>query len=77
MKDFFEKVDLEKFCSRREKNTPKTKKKQLKNYPVSKVLTQLAHIIWPPTARQRYAIQWRIAGGPLVARCFVLAGNTL
>ena len=37
--------------------------------------SQLAHIVGPPTARQRYAIQWRIAGGPLVARRCVLAGR--
>ena len=36
---------------------------KLLNYPTS----QLAHNVGPPTARQRYAIQWRIAGGPLVA----------
>ena len=37
-------------------------------------LSQLEHVVWPPTARQQNAILWRIAGGPLVAHCCVLAG---
>ena len=43
----------------------------------SAVRQSLAHIVGPLTARQRYAIKWRIAGGPLVARCCVLAGREL
>ena len=39
------------------------------------VRTQLAHILGPPTTRQRYAIQWRIAGGPSMARCCMLDGD--
>ena len=33
----------------------------------------LAHNSGPSTAHQRYAIEWRIAGGPLMARRCVLA----
>ena len=39
--------------------------------------TQLANIVGPPTARQRYATQKRIAGGLLMVRCCVLAGRPL
>ena len=35
---------------------------------------EVTTIVGPPTAHQRYAIQWRIACGPLVAHCCVLAG---
>ena len=45
--------------------------------PIHVQLTQLAHNSGPLTARQRYAIQWRIAGGPLVARRCVLAGYSV
>ena len=36
--------------------------------------SQLAQIVGPQSARQRYAIQWRIASVPVVAHCCVLAG---
>ena len=36
---------------------------------------QLAYIVGPATAHERYAIQWRIACGPLVVHCCVLAGG--
>ena len=36
-------------------------------------VSQLALNSGPRTARQRYAIEWRIAGGPLVARRCMLA----
>ena len=39
--------------------------------------TQLAHNSGPPPPRQRYAIEWRIAGGPLVARQCVLGWQGL
>ena len=40
----------------------------------SGAISQVAQNSGPPTARQRYAIKWRIAGGPLVARQCVLTG---
>ena len=43
----------------------------------ARVGTQLANIVGPLTARQRYATKWRIAGGPLMVRCCVLAGGLL
>ena len=47
------------------------------NFHIATVTQRVAYKSGPPTARKRYAIDWRNAGGPLVARRCVLAGYSI
>ena len=41
---------------------------------MSVLITQPAHSMGPPSARQLTAIEWRLAGGPMAAHILMFTG---